>query len=96
MRVLRQLYASPARTFDLYWEVVRRYCFTLGLLALLVAKLLHLYAHLHSLPTAKFLLWGPTFLFQDVVAILLLRLATQRLRRRPLAVSCAVVVIPFR
>lgn len=96
MRFLRQMYASPARTFDHCWEFWRRYFFTLGLLALLIAKILHLYAHLHSLPISRFLLWGPTFLFQDALVILLLRIVTQRLRRRPLAVSCAIIVTLFR
>ncbi|KAL5361214.1 alkaline-phosphatase-like protein [Aspergillus floccosus] len=93
--LVRQVQAAPAQTFDRCWDFSRRYFFTLALLSLLGAKILHLYAHLHSLPPAKFLLWGITFFFQDVLAILLLRIATRRWRRPSLALVAAILVVPF-
>ncbi|KAF9892638.1 hypothetical protein FE257_001040 [Aspergillus nanangensis] len=93
--LLLEIRASPAHTFDVFWDWARRYCFTVALLALIGAKLLHLYAHLHSLPAAKFGVWGITFFFQDVVILLLLRMATHKMRTRTVAAIAAGVVIPF-
>ncbi|KAL4892221.1 alkaline-phosphatase-like protein [Aspergillus ambiguus] len=93
--VVHRVRASKYYSFDLFWDFSRRYFFALAVLALLGAKALHLYAHLHSLPFPKFLLWGITFFFQDVIAILLLRIATRKMRHKSLAVVAAIVVIPL-
>lgn len=91
-----RLRASPLEAFDHFWDFTRRYFFALTLMAMFGAKLLHLYAHIHSLPPSKFLLWGVTFFCQDVVLVLLVRILTQKLPWRSVAAIFAVIVVPFR
>ncbi|PLB51327.1 sulfatase domain protein [Aspergillus steynii IBT 23096] len=91
----QRLRASPGHFFDACWEFSRRYFFTVALFALLSAKVLHLYAHIYSLPPPKFLLWGITFFFQDVCVLILIRIFTQRIPWRPVAMASALLVIPF-
>ncbi|PYH85837.1 sulfatase domain protein [Aspergillus uvarum CBS 121591] len=90
-----RLRASPFEAFDHFWDFTRRYFFALTLMAMFGAKLLHLYAHIHSLPPSKFLLWGVTFFCQDVVLVLLVRILTQKLPWRSVAAISALIVIPF-
>ncbi|KAH2272923.1 hypothetical protein KXW96_005194 [Aspergillus fumigatus] len=92
VRVVRD---SPAHTFDRWWSVSRKFFFTLTVISLIWAKLLHIYAHLYSLPPAKLLLWGPTFFFQDVIFILVVRLLTQTIPWRPVAIVAAGCTVPF-
>ncbi|KAL4768212.1 hypothetical protein BDW60DRAFT_219933 [Aspergillus nidulans var. acristatus] len=93
--VWNRLRSSPAAFFDVFWDWTRRFFFTLSLLALFSAKSLHLYAHLHSLPADKFLLWGVTFFTQDVACTLLIRICTQKFPWRWLDALAALIVIPF-
>lgn len=86
---------SLLRTLDFFWDFSRRYFYTLAFWSLIGAKLLHLYAHLHSLSPQKFFLWGPSFFYQDVLLLLLLRILVQRLSG-PIAALCALISIPFR
>ncbi|RHZ73710.1 hypothetical protein CDV55_108103 [Aspergillus turcosus] len=92
VRVIRD---SPAHTFDRWWHASRKFFFTLAFIALVWAKLIHIYAHLYSLPPSRFLLWGPTFFFQDVIFIFLVRLLTQTITWRPGAILAAVCTVPF-
>ncbi|KAJ6166678.1 sulfatase domain protein [Penicillium chermesinum] len=85
---------SLLKTLDVFWDISRRYFYTLAFWSLIGAKILHLYAHLFSLSPQKFLLWGPSFFYQDVLLLLLLRICVQRLSG-PIAVLCALFVIPF-
>ncbi|KAL4931831.1 sulfatase domain protein [Aspergillus undulatus] len=93
--VWTRLRSSPAAFFDVCWDWTRRFFFTLAFFALFSAKTLHLYAHLHSLPAAKFLTWGITFFTQDVACTFLIRILTQKFLWRWLDALAAVVVIPF-
>ncbi|BDD60412.1 hypothetical protein MPDQ_005019 [Monascus purpureus] len=93
--VIQRVRFSPAESFDIFWEFARRYFFTLAFLSLFSAKLLHLYAHLHSLPTGKLLLWGVTFFFQDVMVLLFSRIFAQKIPWRPVSVLAALIIIPF-
>jgi hypothetical protein len=93
VRVVRD---SPGHTFDRWWSVSRKFFFTLTFVSLIWAKFLHIYAHLYSLPPAKLLLWGPTFFFQDVIFILVIRLLTQTIPWRPGTILAAVCTVPFR
>ncbi|CAG7952378.1 unnamed protein product [Penicillium salamii] len=91
---IRRVRVSPGETLDAVWDFARRYFFTLAFFSLFCAKLLHLYAHLYSLPAARFFLWGITFFFQDVAILLLFRTLTQRVAWRPAAAVLALLVIP--
>lgn len=91
-----KIYLAPGLTLDAFWELARCYFYTVAFWSLFTAKILHLYAHLHSLPVGRFLIWGITFFFQDVVILLLLRIAAQRSRTRLLASLGALVLVPFR
>ncbi|RDW79111.1 sulfatase domain protein [Aspergillus mulundensis] len=95
LSVWNRLRSSPAVFFDVFWDWTRRFFFTLSFLALFSAKLLHLYAHLHSLPASKFLTWAITFFTQDVACTLLIRIFTQKFPWRWLDALAAVVIIPF-
>ncbi|EHA20314.1 hypothetical protein CBS63078_11123 [Aspergillus niger] len=92
---LQRLRTSPGEFFDYTWEFTRRYFFTVSFIALFGAKLLHLYAHIHSLPPPKFILWGSTFFFQDVILTLLIRFFTQKFHWRTVALLSALVIVPF-
>ncbi|PWY67599.1 alkaline phosphatase-like protein [Aspergillus sclerotioniger CBS 115572] len=92
---LQRLRTSPGDFFDYTWEFTRRYFFTVSFIALFGAKLLHLYAHIHSLPPPKFFLWGPTFFFQDVILTLLIRFFTHKFHWRSVAALSALVIVPF-
>lgn len=94
--VLHKVRISPTETFDFFWGFSRRFFFTLTFISLFTAKVLHLYAHLYSIPRAKFFVWGITFFFQDVIILLFFRIFVQRLIYRPLAIAAALIVIPFR
>jgi hypothetical protein len=87
---------SPGQTLDAFSNFARCYFYALAFWSLVTAKLLHLYAHLYSLPASQFVIWGITFFFQDVVMLILLRIVAQRGRTRPLAALGALVLIPFR
>ncbi|OQE36014.1 hypothetical protein PENCOP_c012G05152 [Penicillium coprophilum] len=91
---IRRVRQSPAETLDAVWDFARRYFFTLAFLSLFLAKLLHLYAHLYSLPLPRFFLWGLTFFFQDVMILLLFRILCQKVAWRPGAAVLAILVIP--
>jgi hypothetical protein len=93
---LANVYRSPGQTLDAFSNFARCYFYALAFWSLITAKLLHLYAHLYSLPASQFILWGITFFFQDVAMLLLLRIVAQRGRTRPLAALGALVLIPFR
>jgi hypothetical protein len=94
--IWNRLRSSPIDFFDAFWNWTRRFFFTLGFLALFSAKTLHLYAHLHSLPAHKFLLWGFTFYTQDVAFTFFIRMLTQKFPWRWLDAVGAVLAIPFR
>ncbi|KAJ5539889.1 hypothetical protein N7513_008221 [Penicillium frequentans] len=92
-----QLYQSPNRTLEIlevFWDFSRRYFYALAFWSLFSAKLLHLFAHLYSLPLSKFVLWGPSFFFQDVAILLLFRILVQKTSGF-IAVTCALIVFPF-
>jgi hypothetical protein len=93
---IRRVRVSPAETLDAVWDFARRYFFTLALLSLFIAKFLHLYAHIYSLPAPRLFLWGLTFFFQDVVLLLLFRILCQKVAWRPGAALLAILVIPSR
>ncbi|KAA8648046.1 sulfatase domain protein [Aspergillus tanneri] len=93
--LVQRLRTSPGHVFDVCWDSSRRYFFTVALFALLGAKILHLYAHIYSLPPSKFFCWGITFFFQDVCVLILIRIFTQTIPWRPVAILAALVIIPF-
>ena len=94
--ILHKVRVSPTETLDFFWGFSRRFFFTLTFFSLFTAKILHLYAHLNSIPRAKFVAWGITFFFQDVIILLFFRIFVQRLPWRPVAMAAALIVIPFR
>lgn len=93
---LADVYRSPGQTLDAFSNFARCYFYAFAFWSVVSAKLLHLYAHLYSLPASQFIVWGITFFFQDVAVLLLLRIIAQRGRTRPLAALGALVLIPFR
>ncbi|KAJ5132009.1 hypothetical protein N7448_006167 [Penicillium atrosanguineum] len=92
---LAEVFRSPGQTLDAFSNFARCYFYALAFWSLITAKLLHLYAHLYSLPGSQFVIWGITFFFQDVAMLLFLRIIAQRGRTRPLAALGALVLIPF-
>jgi Na+/glutamate symporter len=74
----------------------RPFLFTAFTVALLSAKVLHLYAHGKSIIFIGLLVWGPTFFAQDVLLILLARLLAGRFERQRTAIATAVVLTVLR
>lgn len=93
---LRPVIASPGTYFDWAWDVSRRSFFSVILVAVILAKLFHVYAYFTYLTFFRFLVWCPTFFVQDAVIILLTYGLTRPFRSRPCRVGSAVVIIPFR
>lgn len=95
---VHQVYQSPGRTLEVFWNFSRCYFYALAFWSLFCAKFLHLYAHLHSLPPSKLFAWEITFYFQDVVILLLLRVFVQKshTRSRSRVALDVLVVVPFR
>ncbi|PNY28528.1 Lipoteichoic acid synthase-like YvgJ [Tolypocladium capitatum] len=54
--------------------VNRRFAFTIAAVAVLAAKLLHVFAHLNALQTTDLVRWGISFFAQDSALLLVLRL----------------------
>jgi hypothetical protein len=71
-------YPSPRRLVRVPWT--RRSLYALTVVALLAAKMLHLFSHLPSTPILLFVLYFPTFLTPDLVVILASRLIFERSR----------------
>ncbi|KAI9923734.1 hypothetical protein AWENTII_011887 [Aspergillus wentii] len=84
---------SPSQYFDVLWGASRRYWFSLIFISIITAKLLHIYSHLNSLPVRRLLLWGPTFFFQDAVAIFIVRGLTRSFKQKWASIASCVVVV---
>lgn len=92
-------------TFTFAWPD-RGYFYVLLVVSLLCAKGLHLFSHLPALPIFLFLLYFPTFVFPDVVVVLVSRVLFQRVpilgyilwcvRRYPVRLLLTVVVSSSR
>lgn len=87
---------SPGLWFDVYWPASRKYWFSLLLIGVIGAKVLHIYSHLNSLSLGQFLLWGPTFFLQDLACILIVLTLCKKFYQRWVRVVMALVVIPAR
>lgn len=81
---------------NLGWTASRKYCFSLFFIAVVWAKLLHIYSHHNSLALGQFLLWGPTFFLQDALCILVFRALTRNFHHRQVRAVAALVAIPAR
>lgn len=62
-----RLLDSLWQAFERFLPVFRLYCFSLTCLAVLAAKVLHIYSHFLSVPSLQILLFGPTLFLQDAV-----------------------------
>lgn len=51
----------------------RRFMFTIGTIAILSAKLVHIYSHIAAISTTTLRKWGPSFFAQDIALVLFLR-----------------------
>lgn len=89
-------FLSPARWLDTYWPASRKYWFSLLLIGVVGAKLLHIYSHLNSLTWDRFLLWGPTFFVQDVACVLIAQFLCQDFHRTWARALAAPVVVLAR
>ena len=76
--------------------ISRNYCFSVIFTSIFLAKLLHLDAHLHSIPPLEWLLLGPTFFFQDVAVVLVARVLTEEAPWSKLRIIPAVGASMFR
>ena len=85
-----------AQHYDTFQVISRRYCFALIAVALFCAKLVHLFSHRHSLLPAKFVAWGLTFFFQDVIIILLARGLTRNFRQKWAQILTTILAIGIR
>jgi hypothetical protein len=65
-------------------------------IAVICAKILHIYSHLTSLPLGQLIVWVPTFFLQDVVCILLTHSLCADYQRRWARVIAALLVVPAR
>ncbi|KAJ5479838.1 hypothetical protein N7530_005347 [Penicillium desertorum] len=80
--------------FDHCWPISRKFWFSLLFIAVICAKILHIYSHLTSLPLGQLIVWVPTFFLQDVVCILLTHSLCADYQRRWARVIAALLVVP--
>lgn len=87
---------SPTFWFDHCWPASRKYWFSLLFIAVICAKILHIYSHLNSLPLGQLIVWGPTFFLQDVVCIFLTHSLCADYQHRWARAIVALLVVPTR
>ncbi|CDM31346.1 hypothetical protein DTO013E5_8 [Penicillium roqueforti] len=92
--ILRKAF-SPTFWFDHCWPVSRRYWFSLLFIAVICAKILHIYSHLNSLSPGELMIWGPTFFLQDVVCVSFAHILCADYQRRWARVIAALLVVPL-
>ncbi|KAJ5184175.1 hypothetical protein N7492_001791 [Penicillium capsulatum] len=85
---------SPARWLDIYWPASRKYFFSLICIGIVCSKTLHIYSHATSLSLQRFVLWGPTFVVQDIVCLALAQFLCREYHRRWLRVLALGVTVP--
>ncbi|KAJ5898706.1 hypothetical protein N7504_008994 [Penicillium tannophilum] len=87
--------ALPARALQssLNWDIARKFWFTFLFLTVIVAKLLHIYAHWDSVPLNKLILWGSTFFLQDFFFLLAGYALTQNFKWRITRILAGLVVV---
>lgn len=93
LREIVRILLNPKTWVDVYWPASRKYFFSLLFIGVVCAKALHLYSHLTSLTLGRFLLWGPTFVVQDVACILIAQLLCQKFHSRWYRALAAPVMI---
>ena len=93
VREIIRIFLNPITWVDVYWPASRKYFFSLLFIGVVSAKVLHLYSHLTSLTPSRFLLWGPTFLVQDVACILIAQLLCQKFHSRWFRALAAPIMI---
>lgn len=99
MSLLREwlrLLLSPKQWFDVYWPASRKYFFSLLLIGVVCAKTLHIYSHATSLSLDRFLLWGPTFLVQDIACLIIAQTLCRKYHRRWIRALTSVIAVPAR
>jgi hypothetical protein len=90
--------ALPARGLQsaTNWEVSRKFWFGFLFVAVVCAKLLHIYAHYDSVPLGKLLLWGSTFFGQDALFLFFGHLLAHDFQRRWACILAGMVVVCAR
>lgn len=90
--------ALPARGLHsaIHWETSRKFWFGFLFVAVICAKLLHIYAHYDSVPLGKLLLWGSTFFGQDALFLFFGHLLTRNFQRIWMRILAGAVVVCAR
>lgn len=90
--------ALTARGFysAINWETSRKFWFGFLSVAVIGAKLLHIYAHYDSVPIGKLLLWGSTFFGQDALFLFFAHLLTRNFQQRWARILAGIVVVCAR
>ncbi|ODA83185.1 hypothetical protein RJ55_01696 [Drechmeria coniospora] len=95
--LVRRIVAAVASRFS-----NRRFVFSLAAVAVIGAKIVHIYAHLSSLSTVHLLQWGYSFFAQDTALLVILRLlldasllASAPVLLQLLSTTLAAVVIAY-
>lgn len=83
----------PGTYLDAAWSALRKFCFAVIFLALIAAKMTHIYAHITSLPVSVVLVWGITFFLQDIIIIFLARGLTAEFQWKTVRIAAAVVTL---
>ncbi|KAJ5611205.1 hypothetical protein N7510_007924 [Penicillium lagena] len=79
----------------LNWSFSRKYWFSLLFNAIVAAKLLHIYSHLHSLPWDRFVAWGPTLFLQDALFLILCWCCCRNFQPQWMRFGAVAVVVPL-
>lgn len=78
------------------WDVSRKFWFGFLFVAVICAKLLHIYAHYDSVPSLQLLLWGSTFFGQDVLFLFVAHRISRNFERRWARILAALVLVTAR
>ncbi|KAJ5731428.1 uncharacterized protein N7483_005936 [Penicillium malachiteum] len=87
--------ALPSRAIKstLNWDIARKFWFSFLFIAVVCAKILHIYAHWDSVPLKKLILWGPTFFLQDFFFLLAGYALTQNFKWMAARILAGLVVV---
>jgi len=74
----------PARGLQasVNWELSRKFWYSFLFVSIFFAKVLHLFAHIDSVPVGKLFLWGSTFFVQDIIFLFLAHVLARSYQNR--------------
>ncbi|CAI7658212.1 unnamed protein product [Penicillium manginii] len=75
------------------WELSRKFWYSFLFVSIFFAKLLHIWAHIDSIPVGTLFLWGSTFFVQDIIFLFLAHLLSRSYQHKWIRIGAATTMI---